>query len=208
MESSLWLNRTEKAIISTLSQFGPQIYVRLFELMPKEHLCSTKTFTKYLTGLVDQGIVEKKEDGQNRIYSLLVNKKMLHLKYSKFLDKLIEDSKNPYSEIRKFFTIYKKPIKYSDLKHEEKIDIYFKILDCVGIILKWYQFLMLFTVGGFGTYEIQKKAKKLQKKYNQQLKELIGNYRKIDPALCRGIPYTVFDDLYPREERPEDPTII
>ena len=56
--------------------------------------------------------------------------------------------------------------------------------------------------------ETKQKAKYIQKKYNQKLGELIDVYRKIDPALSRMILLNVFEDLYPREERPEDPILI
>ncbi len=89
-----------------------------------------------------------------------------------------------------------------------QVEIFNNVLDSVNVILRWYPFVLLIARGGFTTSETKQNAKYIQKKYNQQLGELIDIYRKIDPALSRMILLNVFEDLYPRSERPEDPILI
>ena len=201
------LDSVQNVIIFTLFVNGPQRWTNLFNLMPPENKCSTRTFSKYLEILVNQEIVERKIDGKQPIYSLFKSKKRFNLKLSKFLDGLKEDSDKGYLDLRNFFKGFK-PNKYSKLKHEKQIGIFFTLLDSLGVILNWYQLLLVITVGGLGTAEIQQKAKKIRKKYDQQLEELINTYRKFEPELCRTIPFNILDNLYPREKRPEGLELI
>jgi len=180
----------------------------LYELTRHTLPMSIKTFTKYLRILFEEDLVNQKEIGQNREYSIGKNKKELQLKLSKFLNKLNDDTQKPYNEILEIFKKYKNKKKYSKLNRATQIEIFNNVLDSVNVILRWYPFVLLITRGGFTTSETKQKAKDIQKKYNQQLGELIDLYRQIDPALSRMILLNVFEDLYPREERPEDPILI
>ena len=191
------LNRFENAIFETLNRNGPQRYLRLYELVCLNCKCSTRTFTKYLKTLVEQGIINEKIDGQNHEYSIIKDKKDLHSKLSNFLDELTDDAQNPYNNIVKFFKKYKNSKKFSKLQHEKQIEIFFHGLDSVNVILRWQQLLYLITIGSFDTSETRQKAKELQKKYNQQLKELFDIYRKIDPSISRMIFSNVFNELQP-----------
>jgi len=198
----------EKAIISTLILNGPQTYNDLYKLISKKFGGSTSTFTKYLKTLVEQGKIYQKIDGQYREYSISTSKKALHSKLAKLLDELIADTQDPYVNVEKFFKKYQKSKKYSKIKHEEQNKIFFHGLDSVNIILRWYQLLLLITVGGFATSDTKQKARYLQKKYNQQLQELFQTYRKIDSSLARMIFSNILDELYPRNIRPGDLEII
>jgi len=198
----------EKAIISTLILNGPQTHNDLYKLISKKFGGSTSTFSKYLKTLVEQGKIYQKIDGQYREYSISTSKKALHLKLAKLLDELIADTQDSYVNVEKFFKKYQKSKKYSKIKHEEQNKIFFHGLDSVNIILRWYQLLLLITVGGFATSDTKQKARYLQKKYNQQLQELFQTYRKIDSSLARMIFSNILDELYPRNIRPGDLEII
>jgi len=202
------LDRVENGIKSVLILNGPKQYNELYKLMPKGTLCSTRTFTKYLKMLVEQGIVEEKIDGQYHIYSISNSKENLHSKLSKFLDVLIEDSERPFDKTLKGFQKYEKSKKYSKLNKEKQIDLFFLGSDSINIVLRWYQLLLLLTIGGFGTSEIKQKARRLQKEYDNHLRELFKTYRKIDRSLARMIFSEVFDDVYPKEKRSQDFTQI
>jgi len=204
----LSLNPYEKAIFDTLLRNGPQNFNHLYELTNHNLQLSIKTFTKYLRNLFDEGLVNKKEIGQNREYSIAKSQEDLQLKFSKFLNKLNDDTQKPYNDILEIFKKYKNKKKYSDLNRATQIEIFNNVLDSVEVILRCHPLLLLIVRGGFTTSEIKQKAKDIQKKYNQQLGELIDLYRQIDPVLSRMILSNVFEDLYPREERPEDPIII
>lgn len=202
------LNPYEKAIIDTLLRNGPQNFNHLYELTYHNLELSIKTFTKYLRILFEQGSINKKEIGQNREYSIRKSQEDLQLKFSKFLNKLNDDTQKPYNDILEIFKKYKNKKKYANLKRATQIEIFNNVLDSVEVILRWHPLLLLIIRGGFTTSEIKQKAKGIQKKYNQQLGELIDLYRQIDPALSRMILLKVFENLYPREERPEDPILI
>jgi len=180
----------------------------LYELTIHNLQLSSKTFTKYLKILVEEDLVNKKEIGQYREYSIGKNKKDLHLKLSKFLNMLNDDAQKPYNDILEILKKYKNKKKYSNLNRATQIEIFDNVLDSVNVILRWHPFLLLITRGGFTTSEIKQKAKYIQKKYSQELGELIDLYRQIDPALSRMILLKVFDDLYPRARRPEDQILI
>jgi len=204
----LSLNPYEKAIFDTIYRNDPLNFLHLYELTYHNLPMSIKTFTKYLKSLVDEDLVNKKEIGQNREYSIGKNKKELQLKFSKFLNKLIDDTQKHYNEILEIFKQYKNKKKYSKLNRATQIEIFDNVLASVSVILRAHPLLLLIVRGGFTTSETKQKAKDIQKKYNQQLGELIDLYRQIDPALSRMILLNVFEDLYPREERPEDPILI
>lgn len=201
-------NPYEKAIVDTLLRNSPLNFTPLYDLTCHNLPLSIKTFTKYLGILVENDFVNKKEIGQNREYSIGKNKKELQLKLSKFLTKLNDDSQKPYNDILEFFKKYKDKKKYLKLNRATKIEIFNNVLDSVNVILRWYPFVLLIARGGFTTSETKRKAKDIQKKYTQQLGELIDIYRQIDPSLSRMILLSVFEDLYPRAERPEDSILI
>ena len=198
----------DNAIFDALLQSGPTTSNELHRIVQKICPCTEKTCRAHATILADQGRIKRKNVGQSVEYSLNYNKESLDSKLSEFLDELIDDTKNPYDKIVKFFKKYQNSKKYSKIKLEKQNEIFFHGLDSVNIILRWYQLLLLMTIGGFATSDTKQKAKKLQKKYNQQLQELFQIYRKIDPSLARMIFSNVFDDLYPREKRPEDLVLI
>jgi len=204
----LSLNRFENAIFKALHRNGPQIYSRLYEIVKSDCDCSTRTFTKYLKGLVNQGILNEKINGQNHEYYISNNKEELSSKLSDFLNELNDDAQKPYNNIIKFFKKYKNSKKFYKLQHEKQIEIFFHALDSVNVILRWHQLLYLITMGSFATSEIRQQANILQKKYNTQLRELFNIYKQIDPSISRMIFSNVFNDLYPRDKRPGDLEII
>jgi len=198
------LKPIDPAIIQALIQNGPTTNNELHRIVQKICPCEEKTCRGHASKLAELGRIIRNKNGQYVEYSLNYSKNSLNLKLSKFLDELKEDSENPYDEIRKFFTKYTNSKKYFKLNQEKKFDFFIQGLDSVSIILRWYQLLLLLTIGGFGTSEIKQKARGLQKKYNQQLQELFQLYRKIDSSLARMIFSNVFDELYPRGKRKKE----
>jgi len=202
------LKPVDNAIIEALLQNGPTNNNELHRIVQKICPCTEKTCREHASKLAELGRINRNKKGQNIEYSLNYNKNDLHSKLSKFLDELTEDSESHFDKILKGFKKYGTSKKYSELKPEEKVGLFFLGSDSVNIVLGWYQLLLLLTIGGFGTSDIKQKARKLQKIYNRQLQELFQTYRKIDQSFARVIFSNVFDELYPRAKRPEDSILI
>jgi len=198
----------DNAIFDALLQNGPTTSNELHRFVQEICPCTEKTCRAHATILADQGRIKRKNVGQSVEYSLSYDKESLDSKLSEFLDELIDDAQNPYVEVAKFFKKYQSSKKFSKIKLKKQNEIFFHGLDSVSVILRWYQLLLLMIIGGFAASDTKQKAKKLQKKYNQQLQELFRMYRKIDPSLARMIFSNVFDELYPRDKRSEDLVLV
>jgi len=188
----------DKSIIEALIP-GYQTYNKLWNLV--KPVCSSKTFDNHLKILVSKGKIKRRENGQYVEYYLIDNKEIFDSKLSQFVEMLNHDAINEYPKVIRYFKKFQK-LKYSKIKHEDQIKIFFQGLDSVNLILRWHQLLLLIIIGRFVTSDTNQKAKELQKKYNQQLQELFQVFRRMDPSLSRTIFSNVFEDLYPRKYRP------
>ena len=203
------LKQVDIAIKQALFENGPLFNNELHRQVHPICNCTEKTCRQHASVLAEFGEIKRKRIGPQKVeYSLNYDKNTLNSKLKNFLDELIEDAEESYYKVIKIVSELTKTKEYSELKKEEQFDFFMGGSDSIRVILRWYQLLLLLTIGGFGTSDIKQKARKLQKKYNHHLQELFQIYRKIDPSLARMIFSDVFDDLYPKEKRSEDSILI
>jgi len=203
------LKTVDIAIKQALFENGPLFNNELHRQVHPICNCTEKTCRQHASVLAEFGEIKRKRIGPQKVeYSLNYDKNTLNSKLKNFLDELIKDSEEPYDKVKKIVSEFTKTKEYSKLKKEEQFDFFIGGSDSIRVILRWYQLLLLLTIGGYGTSEIQFQARSLQKKYDDHLRELLKIYRKIDRSLARMIFSEVFNEIYPREKRPKDLVIV
>ena len=156
---------------------------------------SEKTFLNHLKYMVETKEISKKEEGQYDVYFLPTKKRSIVEQTSDILDDMVNDSKTEYQKYLKSID----KITYSDYSKattQQKFQIYEYGRTLIQTILNQSQLVTFLIHTRYPSIAMKKKAKKIQKMNEEQLKEIFMSLKKIDSSLQSMVFRGLFSELF------------
>jgi len=185
----------EEAIKYILLKEGQSTARKLCREVMSIFPCSEKGFYTHLLNMVKTKEINKKEEGQYKVYFLPTKRKPVVEQTSYILDDMIKDSKKEFQKYLKSLDKFTDS-GYSKKSAQKKFEIFDLGHTLIQIILNQSQLTTFLIHTQYPSIAMKKKAKAIQKINEEQLKEIFSTLKKIDSSLQSMVLRGLFAELF------------